>query len=183
MTANNNIVWLALKSIATVAAVITFFAIAAHANGPVIGLERAKVWAKPQVLAKTVGEVKYGTKIKVLETKNGWVRIETASAPKVSGWVMKNAIESRAEFAKAIGSGEALDSSYGSQDVAAAGKGWDPNVEKSHRQGNPKLDYASVDAMEAINYGPDDFTPAGRAPASAFQKTGKLSSKIYGAVK
>lgn len=185
MTANNQIVWLAVKSIAAVAAVIAFFilSVPARAAEPVIGLEKAKVWVKPQVLAKTVGEVKYGAKIKILESKSGWVRIETLGDRKVTGWVMKTAVESRAEFAKAIGSGAPLDSSYGSHDVAAAGKGWDPNIEKSHREGNPKLDYASVDAMEAITFTPDAFAPSGRAPASAFQKAGKLSSKVYGAVK
>ncbi|MEQ1877640.1 MAG: hypothetical protein ABL958_13430, partial [Bdellovibrionia bacterium] len=97
--------------------------------------------------------------------------------------VMKSAVETRAKFAAAIGSGKAIDSNYGSQDVAAAGKGWDPNVEKAHREQNPKLDYTSVDAMEGINFAPEDFGTEGRAPAMTFQQVGKFKSKVYGSAK
>ncbi len=182
MTANKLVLWV-IASIGLAIGLIMASYQTALAADPVIGLEKTKVWAKPQVLSKTVGEVKYGTKIKIAEKKGGWMKIETLAAPKVSGWVMKSAVESRADFAEAIGSGKALDSSYGSQDVAAAGKGWDPNVEKSHREQNPKLDYASVDAMEKINFGPDEFVADQRGPASKFQKSGKFQSKVYGGAK
>lgn len=54
-------------------------------------------------------------------------------------------------------------------DVALAGKGFNPQVEKEYQTKNPTLNFAAVDTMEKITV-PD-------AQLAAFAKAGQLSPK------
>jgi hypothetical protein len=106
--------------------------------------------------------VRYGDALEVISQEGDWFRVNFRG---VQGCIHKSAIEKRSfSLSNLVGSNK---QSTSGQEVALAGKGFNPQVESAYRSQNPKLNFEEVNAIE--NY---------RVPESKlreFIKTGRLN--------
>ncbi|GHV77181.1 hypothetical protein AGMMS49942_20020 [Spirochaetia bacterium] len=93
--------------------------------------------------ADTLGTLSYGAPVSVLQENGKWVRIKSLEAPEISGWVAAASLTTKRIIASA---GK---TSASANEIALAGKGFNQEVENAYKQSGT-LDYAAIDAMEAI---------------------------------
>jgi hypothetical protein len=93
-------------------------------------------------LAPAKARVQYGDQLEVTAREGDWFRVKFRNA---KGCIHKNAVtESTVPLKDVSGKG------YGasSDEVALAGKGFNPEVEKAYRGKHPELDFNAVDSIE-----------------------------------
>lgn len=94
-------------------------------------------------LAPAKARVHFGDQLEVTAKEGDWFRVNFRNA---KGCVHKNAVrETTAALTDVSGKGY----STTSDEVALAGKGFNPEVEKSYRAKHPELDYHAVESIEA----------------------------------
>ncbi|GHU60697.1 hypothetical protein FACS189445_0730 [Spirochaetia bacterium] len=92
--------------------------------------------------ADTLGSLSYGDPVSVLQEYGKWVKISSSEPPVISGWVAAASLTTKRIIAGSSTSASA-------NEIALAGKGFNQEVENAYRQ-NGALNYAAIDAMEAI---------------------------------
>jgi hypothetical protein len=107
-------------------------------------VKKTSVRRDRQFFAPTLAEAELGDSFGVLAREKGWVKVGTASG---EGWLHESAVSAKKVAASSQGAagGKADD-----RDVAAAGKGFNPQVESEYRKQNPEANYAAVDRMEKL---------------------------------
>jgi hypothetical protein len=101
----------------------------------------AELKASGGLLAETLEILEYGEPVTVLREKGKWLEVRWVKQPSVTGWMSLSVLTTR----RIISGGGA---SASADELALAGKGFSPEVEKSYQEG-AALDYAGIDAMEA----------------------------------
>lgn len=134
----------------------------------IVGLERASVRKAPSFMSPVLTTLPYGTQVKIIEKKKGWVRTTLKG---VTGWMHSSSFAKSDSVLRDIGRGDAAAKSSYANEVAAAGKGFNPEFEATYRAENPTLDYASVDRLESRMVSP--------AELSKFARDGQLKSPIF----
>lgn len=97
-----------------------------------------------QFYAPSIAEAEFGDAFSVLERQKGWIKVGAKSG---AGWLHESAVTARKVVASAKGpaGGNVAD-----EDVALAGKGFNPQVESEYKKKNPEANYAAVDRLEKI---------------------------------
>lgn len=108
---------------------------------------------QPTFTGKTLGILKYGAKVSILEEKSGWARV-SAEGGKLQGWVHGSAITKKSV---ALSSQGGTGTGATSAEVSLAGKGFSAEVEAQYRSQNAALDFATIDAMEKVRFRPDEL--------------------------
>ncbi len=129
--------------------------------------ETLKVITKENVIRKenrflsiVIIQVRYGDEMEGLGREGDWFRVKFKGK---EGWIHRTAVE-----AKKIGLGGILGSGKTKhEEVALAGKGFNPEVEKAYRNKHPEAKYHIVDRIEAIKVSEGDI--------DSFIKKGKLN--------
>lgn len=108
---------------------------------------------QPSFTGKSLGILKYGAKVSILEEKSGWSRVSVEGG-KLQGWVHGSAITKKSvALSSQGGSGTGASSS----EVSLAGKGFNAQVEAQYRSQNAALDFATIDSMEKIRFRPEEL--------------------------
>jgi len=112
-----------------------------------VQVRTAPVKADPSFTARSVGTLKYGTRVDVTVEQDNWAKI---SSP--NGWMHTSALTKR-NIAKVDKKYTGSNASY--DEVALAGKGFNPKVESQYKQNNRSLAkaYSEVDRVEAFTVG------------------------------
>lgn len=108
---------------------------------------------QPSFTGKTLGVLKYGAKVSVLEEKSGWSRV-SAEGGRLQGWIHGSSITKKS---LALSSQGGSGSGASSAEVSLAGKGFNAQVEAQYRSQNAALDFAAIDAMEKVRFRPDEL--------------------------
>ncbi len=128
-----------------------------------VQVRSAFVKSSPSFTASTVGQMNYGTPVDVMVEKDNWAQI---SQP--SGWVHMSALTTHntGNVSTDYKGGKAS-----SDEVALAGKGFNPKVEAEFKRSNSDLAaaYVKVDRVET-------FTVP-EATLAQFAKSGNLSAR------
>lgn len=129
-----------------------------------VQVREAGVKSSPNYLAAPAGKVTYGVKVKVIDEQGSWYQIESPA-----GWIPKTAVT---KHKVAVNPDQKYASGGAKHDeVALAGKGFNPQVEEQYKRDNADLAqaYTMVDRIEAINI-PD-------SELKAFQSAGRLKAR------
>jgi len=94
--------------------------------------------------APVVATVRYNDVLEVVSKEGDWYRVRFNG---VEGCIHKSAVEQQKITLADIGLGEKRSASE--DEVALAGKGFNPQVEDAYKGENPELAYQSVDQVEA----------------------------------
>jgi hypothetical protein len=87
--------------------------------------------------------VKYSDLMNVLSTEGDWIRVQFKD---VKGCIHKSAVEEKKVSLSGVFSGSQTATK---DEVALAGKGFNPQVENSFKKKHPELNYYSVDQIES----------------------------------
>jgi uncharacterized protein YgiM (DUF1202 family) len=113
----------------------------------------ARLRAKPSALGATVATLAYGASVTQLQVKGDWYQVKDGAGR--TGWLHVSAVTTKKIVMK---SGTGTVSSHASgEDVALAGKGFNPEVESAYRKENPSADFRAVDAMETVRVTAEDM--------------------------
>ncbi len=96
----------------------------------------------PSFLGKMTGEVLYGQEVKVIEKNNSWLKVKAKTG---DGWIHPSALTSKKIVLQA--GAEDVGRTAATGEMALAGKGFNPEVEKEFRK-DSKLNYKDVDKIE-----------------------------------
>jgi len=131
--------------------------------GPSLWAENAKMMSvqnqsstvreKPTSMGKVLATVSYGDRLQVLETKSGWMRVSGDHG--LLGWIHASALTSQ-KLALKAGQSDTRVSASGDE-LALAGKGFNPQVEKDFKDKHKDLDFASIDRMVKIRVSNQDM--------------------------
>ncbi len=93
--------------------------------------------------APVKGVVKYGDTLEIVSTEGDWFRVKFKG---IAGCIHKGAVETRAVSSfQGIGSPK---QGATEQEVALAGKGFNPQVENAFKAKHPEMNFALVNAIE-----------------------------------
>lgn len=122
-------------------AVSAFPLFAASPKTAYVSLDPASLKESASSFSKDIGTVEYGAKVRVLEEKKSWSRIELYDNSGVTGWIPSSALSSKK--IKAKGSGATADA----DEIALAGKGFTATIEAVYAD-EYEIDYSAVEYAE-----------------------------------
>ncbi len=110
-----------------------------------VQVQSARVRSAPNFfMSKVVDKLKFGEKVTVLRSKDGWYKVKLPNNK--TGWMSTSALTAKTFKLKAGGRDAQVQA--GNEELALAGRGFSGDVEKSFRQNN-QLNYKWVDWMQA----------------------------------
>ena len=135
--------WLA----SLVCGVFIFTAAVCSAATMSVQVKSSPLRAGPSFLAKKTGEVHYGDRLEVLETKNSWAKVKGTD---LAGWIHNSALSEK-KIELTAGTRDVA-STADAGDVALAGQGFNAEVEEEFRK-NSELNYQAVDLIQTYGIG------------------------------
>lgn len=105
--------------------------------------QEATIRKDKRFFAPLVARVAYGEVIQELERKGDWMRVSYRGK---EGWIHISAVQEQKFELSSLSTGRAQETSR--EEVALAGKGFTPEVEKAFREKNPKMRYDLVDHVQ-----------------------------------
>ena len=117
-----------------------------------VQVRSAQLRSRPSFLGRVLSELGYGTRVRVVGEKGGWRRVESAGG---AGWLHVSALTRKRIRWRS--SGAPVEGSATADELALAGKGFTPEVEKEFRRRNRDLDFTWIDRMEAFRIPPEDL--------------------------
>lgn len=115
-----------------------------------VSLDPASLKESASTFSRDVGTVEYAAKVRVIEEKKNWVRIELLNDSRVTGWIPSSALSSKK--IKAKGTGTTADA----DEIALAGKGFTSTIEAVYAD-EYAIDYSSVNYTEEQAASLDDI--------------------------
>jgi len=151
---------------AVLAALLVAGAAAAATESVTVIVKKTSIRRDRQFYAPTIAEADLGASFGVLAREKGWVKVGTKAG---EGWLHESAVSAKKLTASsAAPTGGASDD----RDIAAASKGFNPQVENEYRKQNPEANFAAVDRMEKLG--------ASDAAVASFLRDGNLSPREAG---
>lgn len=138
MKAKTWIVLLALCLITSVAAAATVKVIT----------QEAVIRKDKRFFAPALVRAPFGAALQESGREGDWFRVSYQGR---EGWVHKNAVQEQKFQLSSLAGGQAEEASW--DEVALAGKGFNPEVEKAFRDKNPKMRYDLVNQVQAYRVG------------------------------
>jgi hypothetical protein len=133
---------------------VLFFPITAAAEDRVkVNIQKSTVYEEPRFFSGAVGSVRYGQELEKLGESRDWLLVNTDGG---KGWIHRSAVRSTKVSLGAVlfGGGSAAPKE---DEVALAGKGFTPEVERRYGESHPEMDYAVVDEIESFTVGQDSL--------------------------
>lgn len=130
-----------------------------------VQVREAIVRSSPSYTGGTIGKVTYGTQVTVTSEEGNWFQIDSPN-----GWLPKSAL-TKHKVAMDVDQKYSKGTTAKNDEVALAGKGFNPQVEAEFKRSNADLASAfySVDRIEGFG--------ATEAELKSFQASGKLQPK------
>ncbi len=127
-----------------------------------VQVTKTEIRETPSYLGKVVTSLAYGDKVTVQSENGAWRQVSAAGQ---SGWVHNSALSKKNIVMKA---GANTQTSASSGEMALAGKGFNPEVEKQYKDNHKEINFAPIDKMGKIKIP--------MAEIQEFAKEGKLQS-------
>jgi len=140
------------KRLATAAVILACLAAGSipQSSGDTLTVTRkqTKLRAQKRLFAPGVADLREGDRLTQQSRDGAWAQV--AFQDKV-GWVHEGDVSANKEVRL---SGEGVRETYSASEASAARKGFNPQVERQHRQNNPNLEAAFrlVDQLDAIPF-------------------------------
>lgn len=129
-----------------------------------VQVREASLRARPSYLGPATGEVGYGTRLTVLESRGPWRKLRADDG--VEGWLHESALTTK-KIKLAAGDGD-VDAGADIDELALAGKGFNEDVEQAFKTENRDIDYTWVDRMATWTVTPEE--------AMAFLASGQVTT-------
>lgn len=144
----------------------TAVALAAAVKTMSVQNRKADLRDTPTPFGRVLASLSYGDQVTVEEQNGPWMKISLAGT---SGWVHSSVLTPKRIIMK---SGEDSQTAASSDEVAMAGKGFNPEVEAQFKANHKDIDFKWVDRMEKIVIPPQKI--------KAFVNEGGLTTSSQG---
>ena len=131
-----NIIWIILLGILMMASVVLAATLKVITQEAIIRKDK-------RFFAPVVARVPYGEVVQELEHQGDWLRVSYRGK---EGWIHISAVQEQKFHLSSLSSEKAQETTR--EEVALAGKGFTPEVEKTFREKNPKMRYDLVDQVQ-----------------------------------
>ena len=112
-----------------------------------VSVQKSTLFEEPRFFSKALTSVKYGDKLEMLDEHKDWVYVDFQGE---RGWIHESSLSIPKFSLGAIFVGSS--SSTASEDeVALAGKGFTPEVERGYEKSHPEMNYNLVDQIEGYD--------------------------------
>ncbi len=106
--------------------------------------QEAVIRKDKRFFAPAVARAPYGSVIQELSREGDWLRVSYQGK---QGWIHVSAVQEQKFQLSSLAGGQAQETSH--DEVALAGKGFTPEVEKAFREKNPKMRYDLVNQVQS----------------------------------
>lgn len=127
--------------------IVLFFPVTAAAGDTVkVNVQKSTVFAEPRFFSEVVGSVGYGEKLEMVGESKDWLLVKTEAG---KGWIHRSAVTStKVNLGSILFGGKSKP--VEDDEVALAGKGFTPEIERSYGETHPEMNYALVDEIESF---------------------------------
>lgn len=112
-----------------------------------VKVQKSTLFEQPKFFSGVVTSVKYGDKLELLDKQKDWCHVTFQGK---TGWIHESGLTSTRISLGTIFVGGSS-SSPTQDEVALAGKGFTPEIERGYKKSNPEMNYALVDKIERYN--------------------------------
>ncbi len=107
--------------------------------------QEAMIRKDKRFFAPVVAKVPYGGEVQELERQGDWIRVGYQGK---TGWIHIKAVQEQKFNLSSLAGGKARETTQ--EEVALAGKGFTPEIEKAFRDKNPKMRYDQVEQVQSF---------------------------------
>jgi hypothetical protein len=119
-----------------------------------VKVQKASLFSQPNFLSKTVASLQFGDPLELEEVVKDWARVRYGQQ---RGYVHQSALTSTKVDMKTMMFSSPSSSGTTQDEVALAGKGFTPEVEKNYGKAHPEMNYALVDEIERYTVDPNSL--------------------------
>jgi hypothetical protein len=112
-----------------------------------VKVQKSTIFQQPKFFSKVVASVEYGDQLEILGDLKDWVRVKFREQ---KGWIHKSSLTSAKFNLRTVFVGTSSPSAT-HDEVALAGKGFNPEVERGYKKSHPEMNYALVDEIESYD--------------------------------
>ena len=136
----------------TIGFVMIFFVSAITLSAETVNVitKENAIRASCRFFAPVVAVVYYNDKLEVISQQGDWFRVKYNE---FEGCIHKSAVKKQTFTLAELGSGKSKSTSE--DEVALAGKGFNPEIEEEYKKENPELNFELVDTIEELDI-PED---------------------------
>ena len=109
-----------------------------------VKVQKSSLYEEPKFFSGVVASVKYGDNLELLDRQKDWCYV---GFEEQKGWIHESGLTSSKVSLGTIFVGGSS-SSATHDEVALAGKGFTPEVERGYQQSNPEMSFALVNLIE-----------------------------------
>jgi len=112
-----------------------------------VKVQKSTIYQQPRFYSKVVASVSFGDQLEMLDELKGWTQVKFQEK---KGWIHKSSLTSaRFNLGTIFVGSPSSSATY--DEVALAGKGFNPQVEGGYKQSHPEMNYALVDEIETYD--------------------------------
>jgi len=119
-----------------------------------VKVQKASLFEQPSFLSKTVATLQFGDQLEMEEVVKDWAKVKFG---RQRGYVHQSALTSTKVDLRTLLFSSSSSSGASQDEVALAGKGFTPEVEKNFGRGHPEMNYALVDEIEGYSVDPNSL--------------------------
>jgi hypothetical protein len=119
-----------------------------------VKVQKASLFSQPNFLSRTVATLQFGDQLEMEEVIKDWAKVKFGQQ---RGYVHQSALTSTKVDLKTMMFSSSGSSEASQDEVALAGKGFTPEVEKNYGKAHPEMNYALVDEIERFSVDPNSL--------------------------
>lgn len=117
-----------------------------------VKVQKTSLFEQPNFLSKTVATLQFGDQLEMEEVVKDWAKVKFGQQ---KGYVHQSALTSTKVDLKTLLFSSSSSSGTSQDEVALAGKGFTPEVERNYGKAHPEMNYALVDEIERYSVDPN----------------------------
>jgi hypothetical protein len=119
-----------------------------------VKVQKASLFEDANFFSRTVATLQFGDQLQMEEVVKDWARVKFG---RQIGYVHQSALTSTKVDLKTLLFSSSSSAGASRDEVALAGKGFTPEVEKNYGKTHPKMNYAVVDEIERYSVDPESL--------------------------
>ena len=117
-----------------------------------VKVQKASLFEQPNFLSKPVAVLQFGVQLDMEEVAKEWAKVRFR---RQKGYVHQSALTfTKVDVTTMLFSSSSPSSEASQDEVALAGKGFTPEVERNYGKAHPEMNYALVDEIERYSVDP-----------------------------
>jgi hypothetical protein len=119
-----------------------------------VKVQKTSLFEQPNFFSKTVATLQFGDQLEMEEMVKDWAKVKFGPQ---KGYIHQSALTSTKVDVKTLLFSSSSSSGASQDEVALAGKGFTPEVEKNYGKAHPEMNYALVDEIEHYSVDPNSL--------------------------